>query len=79
MSTNGGCGGVKAAEPAEHQAKAPPADRASQQPTETARRAVLQAQALLVGLTGCPPIAQPRPSVASPRPSTSLLPPSPSD
>ena len=56
MSTNRGCSaGVEAAEPAEDHAKAPPADRAGQQPTETARRAVLQAQALLVGLTGCPP------------------------
>jgi anti-anti-sigma regulatory factor len=46
---------VEAVETAEHPAKGPPADRASQQPTEATRRTVLQAQALLVGLTGCPP------------------------
>jgi anti-anti-sigma regulatory factor len=56
MSTNRGASAeVKAAETAEHQAEGFPADRASQQPPETARRTVLQAQALLVGLTGCPP------------------------
>jgi anti-anti-sigma factor len=56
MSTNlGSSADVKAAETAEHQAEALPADRASQQPTEAARTTVLQAQALLVELTGCQP------------------------
>ena len=56
MSTNRGTrADVKAAESAEHRAEVSPADRASQHPTEAARRTILQAQALLVGLTGCPP------------------------
>lgn len=46
---------VKAAESAEHRTMGLPAARASQQPSEADRRTVLQARALLVGLTGCPP------------------------
>jgi hypothetical protein len=46
---------VRAPEAARHHAEALPADRANQQPTGAARTTALQAQALLVGLTGCPP------------------------
>jgi anti-anti-sigma regulatory factor len=56
MSTNRGTSvDVPAAESAEHQTTGSPAGRANQQPSEAARYTVLQAQAVLVGLTGCPP------------------------
>lgn len=55
MSTDRGTSvDVKAADFTQHQAGGFPAVRTSQHPTD-ARRTVLQAQALLVGLTGCPP------------------------
>jgi hypothetical protein len=55
MSTSPGTiTGAEVAESAEHQAEGLPAVRAGQQPPD-ARLAVLQAQNLLVGLTGCPP------------------------